>query len=141
MGCYNSIVINAPADKVFDTLKNFHDVSWSKNVVTKVDPIGEKAGHEIGAKRVLNDAFHETLLTVDKAKRNFSYSIDEGPGPLNTNNIDGYIGKVSVRPITENDTAFVQWSSEWNSDKEGGIAEFCNPIYYALLQDLKQHFS
>lgn len=140
MGCYNSIVINAPADDVFNTLKDFNDLSWSKNVISKVELVGGKSGHEIGARRVLNDAFHETLLSVDNDKRNFSYSIDAGPGPLAPEMVKGYIGRVSVRPITENNTAFVQWSSSWDSE-EGGVAEFCNPIYHALLQDLKAHYS
>ena len=47
MGCYNSIVINAPAEEVWDVLKNFHNLSWSKNVVSKVDIIGDKSADEI----------------------------------------------------------------------------------------------
>ena len=62
MGCYNSIVINTPADEVWDVLKNFHDLSWSKNVVSNVEIVGDKSADEIGAKRILNAAFHETLL-------------------------------------------------------------------------------
>ncbi len=141
MGCYNSIVINAPAEEVFNTLKDFNDLSWSKNVISKVELVGGKSGHEIGAKRVLNDVFHETLLSIDNKNLNFSYSIDEGPGPLSPENVKGYVGKVSVRAITENNTSFVQWSSRWDSEKEGGVADFCNPIYHALLQDLKARFS
>ncbi|RIA08496.1 polyketide cyclase/dehydrase/lipid transport protein [Flavobacteriaceae bacterium MAR_2010_72] len=140
MGCYNSVVVSAPSDKVFDTLKNFHDISWSKNVITKLEVIGKKSGHEIGAKRVLNDAFHETLLSFDNENKKFTYSIDDGPGPVSKDNVKGYIGEVSVIPITENDTSLVVWTSRWNSSN-GGVAEFCNPIYYALLQDLKSHFS
>jgi len=43
MGCYNSIVINTPANEVWAILKHFHDLSWSKNVVNKVTPIGNKS--------------------------------------------------------------------------------------------------
>ncbi len=141
MGCFNSTVIIATADKVFATINNFHDLSWSKNVITKLDVIGEKSGNEIGAKRVLNDAFHETLLSVDVDNRRFTYSIDDGPGPVSKDDVDGYIGEVSVIPITENDTSLVVWASKWDTSKSGGVAEFCNPIYHALLQDLKSHFS
>lgn len=141
MGCFNSTVIAAPAVKVFETLINFHDLSWSKNVITKLDVIGDKKGHEIGAKRVLNDAFHETLQSVDVDNRSFTYSIDDGPGPVSKDSVEGYLGEVSVVPITENDTSLVIWTSKWTSSKEGGVAEFCNPIYHAILQDLKSHFS
>ena len=141
MGCYNSIVINSDADKVWDVLKNFHDLSWSKNVVTKVEVVGRVSSNNIGAKRILNDAFHETLLTVDNVGRKFTYSIDDGPAVVSKENVVGYIGAVTVFPVSENNTSFVLWTSEWDSAKESGVADFCNPIYHALLQDLKDHFS
>ena len=140
MGCYNSAVINASSDKVFSLLKNFHDLSWSKNVVSKVDKIGDKRHYEVGAKRILNDAFHETLRSINNDKKTFTYSIDDGPGPVSKDNVTGYIGEVSVIPITEDDSSVVVWTSKWASDKDGGVADFCNPIYHALLQDLKNHF-
>ncbi len=141
MGCYNSIVIDAPADKVWDVLKNFHDLSWSKNVITKVDTVGEKASNEVGAKRILNDAFHETLRSVDEQLKKFTYSIDDGPAVVSKDNVEGYLGEVTVFSVSNNDTSFVLWTSDWASAKEGGVAEFCNPIYHALLQDLKEYFS
>ena len=95
----------------------------------------------IGAKRVLNDAFHETLQSINKENKSFTYSIDDGPDPVSENSVDGYISEVTVIPITENDTSLVIWTSKWKSSKEEGVAEFCNPIYHALLQDLKCYFS
>ena len=141
MGCYNSAVINAPADKVWEVLKDFHELSWSKNVVSKVDIVGDKAATEVGAKRILNDAFHETLRSLDDATMTFTYSIDDGPAMLAKDKIEGYIGEVKVLPITENNTAFVLWTSKWAAAKEDGVADFCNPIYHGILQDLKGHFS
>ena len=141
MGCYNSIVINASAEKVWDTIKNFHDLSWCKNVITKLDKIGDKSGNEIGAGRVLNDAFHETLQSVDEDQKTFTYSIDDGPAAVSKDNVSGYLGIVQVFPVTANNTAFVLWTSKWASTKDGGVAEFCNPVYHAILQDLGSHFS
>ena len=108
MGCYNSAVIGAPAEEVFETLSKFHDLSWSKNVITKLDVIGDKQSHEVGAKRVLNDAFHETLQSVDNENKSFTYSIDDGPGPIAKDDVDGYLGEVSVIPITENNTSLLR---------------------------------
>jgi len=139
MGCYNSIVINSPANKVWNVLKNFHDLSWSKNVVSKVEIIGDKSASEIGAKRILNDAFHETLLTLDNESMSFTYSIDDGPDLVSKNNVTGYIGKVTVFSVSDNDTSFVLWTSNWDSEKKSGVADFCNPIYRAILQDLKNY--
>lgn len=140
MGCYNSIVIEATPDKVWAVLKDFHNLSWSKNVVSKVTIIGDKSANEIGAKRILNDAFHETLLSLDNKKRKFTYSIDDGPSVVSKDNVEGYIGEVTVFEISENNTSFVIWSSNWKSAKEDTVANFCNPIYHAILQDLKSHF-
>jgi len=141
MGCYNSIVINAPSNEVWAVLKNFHDLSWSKNVVSKVTVVGDKSANEIGAKRILNDAFHETLQSLDNTSKTFTYSIDDGPAVLSKDNVSGYIGEVTVFEVSADNTTFVLWTSRWASSKEDGIADFCNPIYHALLQDLKSHFA
>ncbi|MFO7846615.1 MAG: SRPBCC family protein [Balneolaceae bacterium] len=140
MGCYNSTVVNANADKVWEKLNDFHDLSWSENVVESVEKKGDKAGGQPGAKRILNGAFHETLLSMDADSRQLTYSIDDGPDAVSKDNVSGYVGTVTVLPVTDTDSAFVEWKSEWESTREGGVADFCNPIYHALLQDLKAHF-
>lgn len=53
---YQSIIVNAPVEKVWDTMKNFHDMSWAPNVITKCDAVGDTDGASAGAKRKLNDA-------------------------------------------------------------------------------------
>ncbi len=63
--CYNSVVIAAPCEKVWETICNFHDLGWAAGVITGVEVKGDLKGDEIGAKRIINDAFHETLLTLD----------------------------------------------------------------------------
>lgn len=141
MGCYNSVIINKPADQVWDVLKKFHDFSWSKNVVQKVEIVGDKSQNQVGAKRILNDAFHETLQSVDNDAKRYTYSIDDGPDVVSKDNVEGYIGEVKVFSVSENDSSFVLWTSEWRAAKKDGVADFCNPIYHALLQDLKLHFS
>ena len=80
--CYNSIVVPASADDVWAKLRNFHDFSWSANVITKVDIVGDKGANEIGAQRKLNDAFEETLLELNDDDRSMRYSIDNGPPPI-----------------------------------------------------------
>jgi hypothetical protein len=141
MGCYNSIVINASPKKVWDVLKDFHDLSWCKNVVAKIEVVGNKSSQEIGAKRILNDAFHETLVSLNNAEMKFSYSIDDGPSVVSKDNVEDYIGEVKVFPVTADNTSFVLWTSKWKHEKQSGVADFCNPIYHGILQDLKAHFS
>jgi len=140
MGCYNSVTVDAPVDKVWQALRNFHDLSCCPDVIRQLEAVGEAGGTEIGAKRILNGAFHETLLTFDDEERTFSYSIDDGPDAVSKDKVQGYIGEVRVFPVTDDDSTFVLWTSRWESSG-GGVQEFCDPIYRALLGALKSHFA
>jgi hypothetical protein len=141
MGCYNATVVNAPADSVWAALRDFHDLSWAPNVVESVTVVGDLPGTEVGAKRVLNNAFHETVHVHDDDARYLKYSIDDGPGPVAKGSVTGYFGEVRVIPVTVPgaDQSVVVWTSMWDTE-QGGVHEFCDPIYRALLTDLKAHF-
>jgi carbon monoxide dehydrogenase subunit G len=133
---HQTIEINASPDTVWQTIRNFHDLSWAPNVVAKVDKVGDKAGDEIGAGRVLNGMFHETLISLDDDRKDLSYSIDDGPSPVSKVDVKNYVGKVTVQPAAEGDGSHVEWSSSWQ-DNDEAAADFCHGIYVALLQDLK----
>lgn len=137
MGCYNSIVIHAEAEKVWQKVRNFHDMSWAAGVINSCVAEGDARGMEIGAKRVLNGVFKETLLGLDDQARVIRYSIDDGPEAVSSGNVQGYIGELRVFPVTTDGSSFVVWSSSWDTSG-GGVAEFCNPIYQALLGALKK---
>ena len=135
--CYQSMVVNAPVDKVWDTIKNFHDMSWAASVIEKCEAVGEKSGTEAGAKRILNDTFHETLLECNDQEHRVRYSIDEGPSPVSSAEVSHYIGNLHLIPVTLNNSTFVEWGSNWESVSEDA-AEFCHQIYVALLRELAQ---
>ncbi|NRB40993.1 MAG: SRPBCC family protein [Pseudomonadales bacterium] len=135
--CYNKIEINASIDAVWNTINDFHDMSWAEGVIDSVIKEGDKTGHEVGAKRILNDAIHETLTSVNPSNYNFTYRIDDGPGPISKTAVDNYIGEVQLSK-TANGT-LVEWSSNYQADKESEVAEFCNPIYSALLAALNEN--
>jgi len=137
--CYNKIEIGAPIDKVWDTISNFHDLSWAPNVIASVAIVGDKNGSEVGAKRVLNDAFHETLTVLDPPNYTFSYSIDDGPGPVASDVVRDYVGTVTL--TASDNGCFVEWSSIFQSENENEVADFCNPIYMALLNSIKENLS
>jgi len=140
MGCFNSCVVQAPVDTVWSVLRNCHDMSWAPHVVQKVDRVGEATAHQIGARRILNGVFHETLLGLSDTDRELKYSIDDGPGPVAKDQVHGYLGAVRVSPVTDGNATFVEWSSSWQ-DSKGGVKECCDPIYKALLDSLKKHFA
>ena len=138
MGCYNSTVVNASADETWAAMRKFHDVSWSANVLSSLEAEGDP--EQPGAKRVLNGVFFETLISLDDENRICRYSIDDGPEAVSKDNVAGYVSHIQIFPVTDEGTALVIWSSTWESSG-GGVAAFCNPIYQALLADLKAHFA
>ncbi len=134
---YQSTVVNAPVETVWNAISNFHDLWWAPNVITGVDIVGDAGPREVGAGRVLNGVFQETLRTLDAADRTYTYSIDDGPPPVSASDVSNYVGRVVVRPVTEGGGGtFVEWSSSWDRNDEAA-AEFCHGIYVALLGELK----
>ncbi len=79
MGCHNSCVVSAPVDRVWTALRDFHDMSLAPQVITSLEKVGDAAGDQIGAKRLLNGVFHETLRGLNDTDRVVAYSIDDGP--------------------------------------------------------------
>jgi hypothetical protein len=140
MGCYNSSVVNAPVETVWGALRNFHDLTWATGVVESSQRVGQAAADQIGAQRQLNGVFLETLLALDDDQRTLKYSIDDGPDAVSKDRVTGYVGVVRVMPVTDTNATFVEWSSSWQESK-GGVKEFCDPIYRALLGSLQTHFA
>ena len=134
---HQSIIIDLPADRVWEAISNFHDLAWAPNVVTGVEVVGATPGDQIGAVRVLNGVFRETLKEVDAENRTFSYSIDDGPSPISKDDVSNYVGTVKVQPGAEGGT-LVEWSSTWEQNDEPAY-EFCHGIYVALLDDMKKN--
>lgn len=136
---YQSVVIDAPIAAVWSRLSNFHDFSWATNVITDVEKVGNADGGTVGAKRILNQAFHETLVAIDHAAYTLKYSIDDGPSPVSADEVSNYYGVVKLSPAEDGHGTLVEWSSSWESTVEDAVA-FCHGIYVALLGELKASF-
>jgi len=137
--CYNKVEIESPINEVWEAVKDFHDLSWAPGVITSLEVVGDKKGNEVGAKRCLNEAFHETLTKLDHDNHTFSYSIDDGPGPVSKDAVKNYIGVVKLSE-TSNGTS-MEWNSSFESANENDVVEFCNPIYMALMSALSETLS
>ena len=70
----------------------------------------------------------------------FTYSIDDGPGPVSKNSVSNYVGRVSIYPVTESGKTFVESVSTYESRNDSEVGDFCNPIYAGLLSSLKSKF-
>jgi hypothetical protein len=139
--CHNSTVVDSPVNETWETIRNFHRMGWAAPVVEKVDRVGDIAGDQPGARRVLNGVFHETLISLDDQRRHFAYSIDDGPGPVAKDAVSDYVGEVQLHPVTDSGQTLVVWTSTFESGSDEAVGELCNPIYRALLAALKAHLS
>ena len=135
-----SIDINAPISDVWAKLNDFHNFSWAPNVITSVDKVGDVDGSQVGAKRVLNKAFHETLVEIDNSNNSLKYSIDDGPSPVSKNDVSNYFGSINLSSSDDNTQTHVSWTSSWESNSEDAV-EFCQGIYVALLDELAASFA
>ncbi len=135
-----SIDITASISDVWSKLNNFHDFSWAPNVITSVDKVGDIDGGQVGAKRILNKAFHETLVEIDNNAYSLKYSIDDGPSPVSKNDVSNYFGVISLSTSEDNTQTHVSWTSSWDSNSEDAV-EFCHGIYVALLNELAASFT
>lgn len=134
-----SIDIKAPISAVWEKLNNFHDFSWAPNVITDVKKIGDVDGGKVGAKRILNNAFHETLVEIDNNAYSLKYSIDDGPSPVSKDDVSNYFGIVKLSTTSDNTQTHVTWTSSWESNSEDAV-KFCQGIYVALLNELATSF-
>lgn len=134
---YHSILIQAPAERVWATIRDFHDASWAPGLITSVTKVGDRRGDEAGARRVVNGAFKETLLEFDDANRTLSYTIEDGPSPFSPAEVPDYVVRVQVRSVTEGEGGtFVEWSSQWQKPNPAAV-EMSHGMRMALLNEMK----
>ena len=138
--CYQSIIVETPIENVWDTVVNFHDMSWGSTIIKTCEAVGKNFGTEVGAKRILNGAFYETLLECNVDDFRIRYSVDDAPSPLSPNEVESYVGQIQLRPITlsESTSTFIEWSSSWKSTSDDA-GDFCQKIYIALLRALANY--
>ena len=131
--------IDAPIEQVWTCFNNFHDLSWAPGVITAMQKVGNINGSQVGAKRILNEVFHETLVEIDHERYVLKYSIDDGPSPVSKQEVSNYYGVVRLSPAEQGQGTHVEWSSSWDADVEDAV-EFCHAIYVALLKELQASF-
>jgi hypothetical protein len=136
---YNSIIVPAPVEQVWSRVRDFHDFSWAPSVVTACEKVGEGEGHSVGARRLLNGAFLDTLIAYSAVERRMMYSLDEGPSPVSSREVRDYVGNLHLLPVTADNTTFVEWSGIWESENTNAV-EYMNGVYRSLLGDLAAGF-
>lgn len=136
---YNSIIVPAPLEQVWSRIRNFHDFSWAPSLIISCEKVGEGDGYTVGARRLLNGEFLDTLVAYSEIDRRIMYSLDEGPSPVSSREIRDYVGNLHLLPVTTDDTTFVEWSGSWESANTDAV-EYMNRVYRSLLGDLAAGF-
>lgn len=136
---YNSIIVSAPIDRVWSRVCDFHDFSWAPSVIISCEKMGKGDGYTVGARRLLNGLFLDTLIAYSAIEKRMMYSMDEGPSPVSSREIHEYVGNLHLLPLTADDTTFVEWSGSWESGTPAAV-EYMNKIYRSLLRDLAVEF-
>src|SRR6187549_1775750 len=136
---YNSIIVPAPVDEVWSRIRDFHDFSWAPSLVTSCEKVGEGDGFTIGARRLLNGIFLDTLIAYSEIDRRMMYSLDAGPSPVSSREIRDYIGNLHLLPVTADNITFAEWSGIWESETTDAV-EYMNGVYRSLLRDLAAGF-
>ncbi|GIH95573.1 SRPBCC family protein [Planobispora siamensis] len=138
MAVYASTVINAPADKVWDYLRDFGNLTEWLPGVTSCEIEGGGAS-EPGAIRRAESAgglFRERLLTLDDTSRSASYEILESPLPVRD-----YRATYRVAPVTDSGHSFVEWSASFESEDEAKVSKILTRgVFEPGLASLRKRF-
>ena len=111
-----TVTINAPADKVWHTVKDFDALNTWHPAVDKVE-IVEGKNNKVGAVRLLTlkggGTIKERLLRFNPAKHSFAYEIVEGVLP-----VSDYRSRLVVNPAGDNASTVV-WSGRFKRKNVG----------------------
>jgi hypothetical protein len=136
---YNSIIVAAPIEQVWSRICDFHDFSWAPTLIASCEKVGDGNGYSVGARRLLNGIFLDTLIAYSAIDRRITYSLDEGPSPVSCEEVRDYVGNLHLLPVTADNTTFVEWSGMWESENTDAV-EYMNRVYRSLLGDLAVGF-
>ena len=136
-----SRVVDAPAEKVWTTIRRFDAVAeWLPFV--KSSPI-EDGGDptRLGCVRILTqtdgEVFREVLLALSDAERFYSYTFVSSPVPVRDHRTT-----LRVLPITDGRRSYVEWSSRFDIDAKNAaqLVDLMNRNFVNGLQNLARKF-
>jgi len=139
--CYSSVVVDAPIDRVWFVVRDFYHMEWAGPFIMSLEKVGQLGGTEVGAQRIINGLLHETLLTLDDNKRELTYRITDGPGPIAREFVSDYVATVRVLPVTVTNQTYVEYLSTFQAKDEASVDDLVNPIFTEVLGYLARHFA
>jgi len=139
---YASSVINAPADRVWTTIRDFNAMPKWHPAIAESRIEANDPSDKVGCVRdfTLKDGgrVRERLLALSDFDYSCTYSILESP--LGVSN---YIATLKLTPVTDGNRSLVEWSAEFDCEpgREGALAELIGQgVFQGGFDALKRSF-
>ncbi len=139
---FTSTVINAPADRVWDRIRDFNGLpKWHPKIR---DSRIEDAlpSDQVGCIRNFNlhngDNIREQLLGLSDYDMFTTYSILDSPMP-----IEDYVATIRLTPVTDGARCFAEWTAEFSvepSIESDWVANIGGGVFQGGFDALKRHF-
>ncbi|MEM1400809.1 MAG: SRPBCC family protein [Pseudomonadota bacterium] len=114
---YASAVIGAPADAVWQVVRNFNDLPGWHPGVSESRIEEARPADQIGCVRDfrLSDGgrIRERLLALSDFDYSYTYSILESPM-----GVENYVATLKLTPVTDGDQTFAEWSADFDCPAE-----------------------
>jgi uncharacterized protein YndB with AHSA1/START domain len=113
---YSSSVIDAPADRVWEVVRDFNGLPDWHPLIADSRIEGGLAADRVGCIRNFRTRdgglIREQLLTLSDYDYECSYAILESPM-----GVDNYVATLKLTPITDGNRTFAEWSAEFDCDE------------------------
>ena len=142
---YASTVIDAPAERVWERIRDFNGLStWHSDLIASSEIAGGKSGDQVGAIRTLTlgdgAKVIEQLLSHSDLERSYTYDFQDPP-PFD---VDNYCSTIRVTPVTDGGGSFVEWWTTFDCDRdqqEHWTGFFVSEVFQGGFDALKAHFA
>jgi Polyketide cyclase / dehydrase and lipid transport len=118
---YTSSVIEAPADRVWATVRDFNALPNWHPAIRDSRIEGNHPSDKIGCVRSFNlkdgGTIRERLLALSDYDYSCTYAILESPM-----GVSNYIATLKLAPITDGNRTFAEWSAEFDCDPDRATA-------------------
>lgn len=114
---YTSSVIDAPADQIWEKVRDFNGLPQWAPFVAESRIEGNRPSDSIGCIRNFQlrsgGTIREQLLSLSDYEYTFVYSILESPM-----GVDNYVATMKLTPVTDGNRTFAEWSAEFDCARE-----------------------
>ncbi len=139
---YISSVIGAPADRIWQTVRDFNALPDWVPAVRECRIEGGQPSDQVGCVRAfrLEDGgfLRERLLALSDYDYSVTYAILESPM-----GVENYIATLKLMPVTDGGRTFAEWTAEFDCDPAAEadlVANIGNGVFQAAFDALKARF-